>query len=366
MAESRDISPGAPPRAVSSAASLLSERDRAILKDVIVTYILRAEPVSSRAIAKHSQHGLSAASIRNVMADLEEHGYLSQPHTSAGRVPTPKAYHLYIGSMMDGAEVASAERQIIDEALSDTRDADELVASASSLLSDLSHHVGIALTPALDQTKLRTISFVPLTDTKVLCVVVSDAGFVDNKVIQTRERVSRRELVRISNYVNEHFSGRTLQQIRERLLTLLDEERARMDQMLGLTIRLASAGLAMGDLPTLLLDGTTEVLRQPELADLERVRRLLETFADKAQLVYILTELMRGKGVRVLIGEDSDLTSELDFSLVAAPYGVGDTTLGTLGIFGPSRMQYQRTIPLVHYLGERLSDALANTFEVEA
>lgn len=339
----------------------LTPRERAILKDVIVTYILSAEPVSSRAVAKHGQHGLSAATIRNTMADLEELGLLSQPHASAGRVPTKKAYHLYIESMIDASKVPSEARRYIDHSLgSGDGDRDSLMASASHLLSELSHQVGVVLTPALAQTRLKTIEFVALSERKILCVVVSTSGFVDSKVVQSEEPVRRRDLVRISNYVTENFAGLTLREIRDRLIALLAEARAKVDRILALTVELSQKGLDFTAGQDVLLDGTTEILSQPELADVGRMRCLFETFADKAQLVYLLTECMKGQGVRVLIGDESELTSELDFSLVTTTYGV-DGPLGTLGVLGPSRMEYQRTIPLVHYLGERLSQALASS-----
>lgn len=341
----------------------LTERDRAILKDVILTYVLSAEPVSSRTVAKYGEHGLSAASIRNVMADLEELGFLLQPHTSAGRVPTSKAYHLYIDSMMGRAQIPEDARVYIQETLrSDGGGAEGVAAVASHLLSELSHQVGIVLTPALAETILQRVEFVPLTETKVLCVVVSNSGFVDNKVIETRQPIPREELVRISNYLNENFAGSTLSETREALLSHLAEERVRMDEALALTIRLARHGLDLTSDRDVLLDGTSEILSHPELSDIERVRRLFETFSDKARLAYMLSECMKGPGVRVVIGEDSDLTSELNFSLVATHYRVGEEPVGTLGIFGPSRMDYDRIIPLVDFLGEALSDVLASTF----
>jgi heat-inducible transcriptional repressor len=341
----------------------LTDRDRAILKDVILTYILRAEPVSSRTVARHGAHGLSAASIRNVMADLEEFGFLLQPHTSAGRVPTPKAYHLYIQSMMGPQQVPQEARRYIRESLREHgAGAEELVAVASHLLSELSHQVGIVLTPALAETVFLKVEFVPLTETRVLCVVVSSGGFVDNKVIETGDPIPREELVRISNYLNENFAGQTLRATREALLSKMGEERVQMDQLLALTIQLAHQGLDVAGEHDVVLEGTTEVLNQPELADIQRVRRLFETFSEKARLAYMLSECMKGPGVRVVIGEDSDLTSELDFSLVATNYRAGDHPVGTLGIFGPSRMDYQTVIPLVDYLGETLSAALEDTF----
>jgi heat-inducible transcriptional repressor len=195
----------------------------------------------------------------------------------------------------------------------------------------------------------------------VLVVIVSESGFVDNKVIDTDKPLPREELVRSSNYLTENFAGLTLRQIRDRLLVAMAEERAKVDELLGSTLELARRSLDFAADREVLVDGTSALLAQPELADVLRVRRLIETFADKARLVEMLNACVRGQGVRVVIGEDSDLTSELDFSLVATRYGVGDRERGTLGIFGPSRMEYQRVIPLVHYLGETLSQMLTST-----
>jgi len=340
----------------------LSRRDLEILKDVILAHVLNAEPVSSRTVARFGRTGLSAASVRNVMADLEEWGYLSQPHTSAGRIPTREGYHLFIDSLMQEEQVPEEKRRYIEEHLREgSGDAEQLAEATSHLLSELSQQVGIVVTPAPGKTVLKTVDFVPLSGNKILCVVVSTAGFVDNTLIEIDEPVPREKLVRISNYLNENFAGRTLRQIRDRLLALMAEERAQMDELMGLTIELAQKGLEPKTDQEVLVDGTSTILGQPELADLVRVRRLLETFADKARLVRMLNECIKGEGVRVLIGEDSDLTSELDFSLVATTYGTGQAS-GALGIFGPSRMEYQKVIPLVHYLGDRLSRVLKENF----
>lgn len=340
----------------------LTPREREVLKDIILMYVLSAEPVSSRSISKHGRLGLSSASIRNVMSDLEELGYLRQPHTSAGRVPTGAGYHLFAESLMGAQTVPARVRRYIDEHLREApSDADGLVAVTSHLLSELSQQVGIVVCPAIGETVLRAIEFVPLTGSRVLVVIVSESGFVDNKVIDTDRPLPREELVRSSNYLTESFAGLTLRQIRDRLLVAMAEERAQVDELLGSTLELARRSLDLAAGREVLVDGTSAVLAQPELADVLRVRRLIETFADKARLVKMLNACVRGQGVRVVIGEDSDLTSELDFSLVATRYGVGGRERGTLGIFGPSRMEYQRVIPLVHYLGETLSQMLTST-----
>ncbi len=350
----------------SRSTGTLTARDREILKDIILTYMLDAEPVSSRSVAKRGRLGLSAATIRNVMADLEDSGYLAQPHTSAGRVPTRAAYHLFIESLMQTRKVSARDRRYIDEHLAaGSADPEQMMGATSHLLSELSHQVGIVITPALGETALKAVDFVPLSGRKVLCVVVSTSGFVDNKVIETEEEMTREELQRSANYLTEKFCGLTLREIRERLLRLMVEEKAQMDRALALTLQLAKNGLDLEQGPEVLVDGTTSLLAQPELADIQRVRRMFDTFANKARLVRMLNQCIQGRGVRVLIGEDSDLTSELDFSLVATTYGGGDRPLGTLGILGPSRMEYQKVIPLVHYLGETLSRALADSFDGE-
>ncbi len=343
-------------------AAQLGSRDREILEETIRSFILSGEPVSSRSIAKMRGGSLSAATIRNVMADLEDLGYLAQPHTSAGRVPTRAGYHFYIDALMRSRGVSARQRRQIEETLSAVLPtADQLMASASHLLSELTRQIGIVIAPTLGETVLKSVSFVALTGSKVLCVVVSASGFVDNKVIETEKPASPEDLVRISNYLTDKFAGLTLRQSRDQLLKLMAEDRATMDRLLASAMDFAQQALLESDRPDVLVEGTAALLNQPELNDLERVRRLLETFADKAELVRVLSRLIDGPGVRVVIGRDSDLTSDLDFSLVATSYGIGDHQLGTVGIFGPSRMEYQKVIPLVNYFGERLSRVLEDT-----
>jgi heat-inducible transcriptional repressor len=342
----------------------LSPRDREILKDVIYTYILQGEPVSSRAVAKQERHSLSSASIRNIMADLEELGYLRQPHTSAGRVPTPAGYHFYIQSLMRQRAVPLRDRRYIEAQLKEvTGNATDHIGAVSHLLCELSRQVGVVLVPALGDTVLEAVDFVPLTGRKVLCVVVSTSGFVESKIVEGPGEVSREDLIWAANYLNESFSGMTMRSIRDRLLEMMADERAQMDRLLGLVLTLAKESMGSGDRPEIRLEGASELLTQPELGDPDRLRRLFEAFNDKARLVKLLNQCVSGTGVRVWIGEDSDLTSELDFSLVATPYMVGDKAVGSLGILGPTRMEYEKVIPLVEYLAASLSEALASAFE---
>jgi len=348
---------------VSRTAGELTERDREILRDIVRMFVLSNEPVSSRALSKMARHDLSSASIRNVMADLEEDGFLSQPHSSAGRIPTPSGYHLYIDSLMQERELSDDARDYIDQSLNESAaDPEKLVNSAGQLLSELTEQIGVIVTPAIGDTILEALTFMPLSGSRVLCVLVSSTGFVDNKVIETEETYSREELVRLSNCLTDEFGGLSLRAIRERLVKRMAEERAEMDGLLNRAIHLATEAVSPRGTPELVVEGTSKVLTRPELASVDLVRRLLDTFTEKAKLVGMLNQLMEGNGVRVVIGEDSDLTSELDFSLVARNYGVRDRVLGSVAIFGPSRMPYEEIIPLVDYFGDRLTQALDTTF----
>ncbi len=341
----------------------LSRRYREILADIVRTHIRSGEPVSSRLVSRHSQHQLSSATIRNVMADLEETGLLRQPHTSAGRIPTEAGYRLYVEDLMQPDSISEEEKRYIEERLS-SKDADRLMSSATSLLSELSHRVGVVLTPAADEIFVKSADFVSLGGRRVLCVIISSGGFMDHIVVDTEEELSRDELVRISNYVTEHFTGLRLAEIRDQLLQMMAQERARVDCWLAQAITLARQAVRGTTIQEVLVEGTSSLLDQPELSDIENIRRMLDTFADQARLVCLLNQCLSTDGVRVFLGEDSDVTMELDFSLVGTTYGIGEEALGSLGIIGPSRMAYPRMVPLVRFLGETLSKALASASQL--
>lgn len=364
MSRTADSSSGTPR---GGDTSTLSSRERAVLRDIIHTFVLTGEPVSSRSLARVSRENVSAATIRNTMADLEEQGYLAQPHSSAGRVPTRAAYHRYIGEMMRARKVPAQQRRYIAEHLREAHsDPEELVNSATRMLSQLSEQIGLAVAPPLGETVLKAIDFVAVSERQVLCVLVSTSGFVEHRVLDVEEAMPREQLVRISNFLTDRFAGRTLMEIRQDLMETMVATKREMDHLLSTAVELAKRALGGETAPGVFVEGTASILQKPELTDINRVRRLLETFADEARLVQLLNQLIETPGLQVVIGEDSDLTSELDFSLVATTYRAGDRTLGTLGIFGPSRMEYRRIIPLVNHLGESLSRVLAETYGVEA
>lgn len=339
-----------------------SDRDHEILRDVIQTYIVTGEPVSSLSVARRSRHRLSPATMRNIMAELEERGLLSQPHASSGRIPTAAGYHFYIDSLMPFRAVSPSKRRYIRDQLREVlSSAEDLMASVTHLLTELSQQIGIVLTPVIGETTLKAIHFLQLTGRRTLCVLESTGGLVEHRVVETLVPMSRHELISVSNYLTDNFSGLTLRQTRDRLLALMADERAQIDRLLTAAITLAQQALDADDKPEVLVEGTETVLSQPELSDIVRVRRLLDTFTDKARLVRMIDQLIEGRQPQVIIGDDSDLTSDLDFSLVAMTYGASGRPLGTLGIFGPSRMDYQKVVPLVDFLGKTLSEALEVT-----
>lgn len=336
-------------------------RDRRILEDVIRTFIHTGSPVGSRSVAKLAKHGLSAASIRNVMADLEECGLLFQPHTSAGRVPTAAGYHYYIDSLMTSRELPESERHYIQENLRDVlTDVEELMGVVTHLLSELTSQIGLVLAPTISETKIKAIHFLKLSGLRAICVLESEGGLVEQRIVQTAKSLSQDQLTRISNYLSESFSGQSLREIRDHLVGLIDDERAQIGELLEIAISLAQQALGIDDGPELLVEGTEAVITQPELSDIDQVRRLLETFTDKVELVRLLDQLIEGAGTRVIIGEESDLTSSLNFSLVATTYGSPGKVRGALGIFGPSRMEYDKIVPLVDFLGQTVSETLVD------
>ncbi len=336
----------------------LSERDREILREVIQTYLSSGEPVSSRRVAKDRQFQLSAATIRNVMADLEDMGYLRQPHVSAGRLPTEAGFHLFIDDLMSAEAVSADDRRLIDNRLTTAgATGQELTEETSRLLSRLSHHVGVVLTPALGSAVMKRIEFVPLSGRKVLCVVVAETGFVENKLVVTDEPIPREDLVRISNYLNENYSGRTLFEIREDLLRLMSDERARLDELLRRAIELAREGMDVGHAPSLVVDGANSLF--DSAPSMSRIEGMFQMFAERARLAGLLNRCLDADGVRVVLGQDSRLTEELGFGLVVRSYEAGDGVAGSVAVVGPARMEYPRMVPLVNYLGERLSEALA-------
>ena len=335
----------------------LETRLREVLREIVRLYVDSGEPVSSRSLARSGAFDLSPASLRNVMADLEDLGYLQQPHTSAGRVPTDRGYRFFIEYLMREKFLTDAERTVIDEQVRHVSEVEEALQLASRLLSKMSDQVGLVFMPTLLQFTIRSIDFVLVNDTKIMCVIVGANGMVVNKLIETRMPFTRDEIEKISRFITLEFSGMSLDTIRRRLIRMTEDERALHDGMLQKTISLGIE--AVNDVVPveheLYVEGAASILTKPEYADALSMRKTFLALQEKEKLVHILEEFLAEDGLQILIGSESDFTQVHNFSIVARRYGSQAAPLGMVGIIGPMRMEYARMAPLVDYLGRALS-----------
>lgn len=335
----------------------LDPRAREVLQEIVMQHIGSGEPIGSRTLARCGKFHLSPASIRNVMADLEDLGYLHQPHTSAGRVPTDRGYRFFIDHLMQSRSLSLRERETIDEKVRHASEIDEVLHLASSVLSKLSDQVGLVFMPTLLQFAIRSMDFILVGEKKIMCVIVGVNGVVVNKVIETRSVFTREELEKISRYITVEFSGLTLDLIRRRLIRMTAEERAHHDQMLRKTISLGIE--AVNDVVPfeheLYVEGAASILNKPEFADAGSLRKTFLALQEKEKLVDLLETCLSEEGLQILIGSESDFTQIHNFSIVARRYGSTSAPLGMVGIIGPMRMEYARMAPLVDYLSRALS-----------
>jgi heat-inducible transcriptional repressor len=335
----------------------LDPRAREVLREIIMQHITSGEPIGSRTLSKCGKFQLSPASLRNVMADLEDLGYLAQPHTSAGRIPTDRGYRFFIDHLMTSRALSAREREAIDEEVRHASEIDEVLHLASSMASKLSDQIGVVFMPTLLQFAIRSMDFISVADRRILCVLVGANGVVVNRVIETRFVFSRDELEKISRYITIEFAGCTLDVIRRRLIRMTEQERAQHDEMLQKTISLGIE--AVNDVAPveheLYVEGAASILNKPEFSDAASLRKTFLALQEKEKLIDILETCLSEDGLQILIGSESDFTQVHNFSIVARRYGSSSAPLGMVGILGPMRMEYARMAPLVDYLSRALS-----------
>ncbi len=337
-------------------ARLLDERTREILKLVIRSYVTSGEPVGSRTLSRAMDLRLSPATIRNIMADLEDAGYLAQPHTSAGRIPSEKGYRFYVDNLADSGRVRRSDERYISRMLAESNTPEDLMSRTCHVLSTISRNMGIVIAPPMAGTTLKHIEFLDIGEKKILVILVSKTGVVQRKLIRLGESYAQEELNKAGRFLVEKFSGKTLTEIRNELLETMRAERLLFDRMLSL-LTAWSDSLEEESQPTLdavYLDGTANILNQPEFADVDRMRALFQMFEEKGRLVKILNECIAScppEGVKIAIGSELGEPSMRDFTLITASYTSVDNNVGFLGIIGPTRMEYDRGISLVGYLG---------------
>jgi heat-inducible transcriptional repressor len=339
----------------------LDERPREILKLIIGSYVTSGEPVGSRTLAKAMEWRLSPATIRNIMSDLEDEGYLSQPHTSAGRIPSEKGYRYYVDNLVDSGRLSKSDARYASRILSASESPEDVMSRASVVLSTISKNVGIVIAPPMAATVLKHIEFVDLTDGKILVIFVSTSGLLQRKLIRVSERYTQEDLDKASGYLVEKFSGKTLTDIRNELLHMMQAERALFDRMLSL---FQSWRETLDHEPVVVdgvyVQGTANIINQPEFADVDRMRMLFQMFEEKGRLVKILNECISSspEGVRIAIGSELGVPDMRDFTLITSSYASSDHTIGFLGIIGPTRMEYERGISIVGYLGRLVGEMI--------
>ena len=349
-------------------------RGQVILSALINEHFVTGEPVGSKVLADKfaNASGLSSATIRNVMGELEELGLLEQPHTSAGRVPTDKGYRFYVDNLLGVLSISNKDLQRIGEEYglrpTDVSDApDRLMERTSQLLSALSNNVGIVVSPSLASDRLQHIEFVGLSDNRILVVLVSAPNIVHNKIIRMNMTFSREELEKTANYLNAKFAGKSLAEIRAEILKLMHEEKALFDKLLQTAVILCSQSIEdEGDrLGEVYVDGTPNILSKSDFTDLERLRELLSTIGERSRLVEILNECLAHDrvakdGVQVMIGSENRTPSFQNCSLISAPYRVGNgSAVGTLSVLGPTRIEYARMISIVSYVARTLEKMMS-------
>jgi len=340
-------------------ATALDDRRREVLRNLIQLHVETGDPVGSESLCRAFGRALSPASLRSIMADLEALGYLDHPHTSAGRVPTDEGYRVYVDSLMGPSPLAPGEAQAIAELRSNDASAAQTMERASQLLSRLSRHVGFVLAPDIARTSFRHVDLVPLGHPRVLVVMVSATGIVTHKLIDVEQRLAPAELQECANYLNVHFSGMPLADIRARLLALMTEEKALYDSLLQRVIALGGQAFQVPEGgASVYLDGASNILAQPEFEDLERMRALFRTFEEKSRLVRILNACIAGQGIRVLIGHENRDPELQDLSLVTATCQLeGEPGFG-VGVLGSTRMQYGHVVSIVDHVSRAVSDVL--------
>jgi heat-inducible transcriptional repressor len=342
---------------------ILDDRSRTILLETINDFVATAEPVGSRTLSKKLSKRLSPATIRNVMADLEELGYLYQPHTSAGRVPTDRGYRYFVNQILNAQKLESVAPIVSDsKAYRNTETLEEVLGSACSLLSQNSHQTGLVMTLGFWNLSLKHIEFIRIEGKRVLAVFISEMGMVKKKVVRLREEVPQDSLAALAAYLNEEFAGYSLNSIQAELRRRMQTEKEHHDQLMKkaneLWTRMFTDEEEDGEL---LIEGVVNMLDQPEFsADLENMKKLMKTVEEKNKLIKLLDLCMKQNGLSIIIGEENAEEEMQAGSLIAQSYRLDDQNIGTLAIFGPKRMDYRKIIGIVSSTANNVSQILSS------
>jgi heat-inducible transcriptional repressor len=347
---------------MSESNAEISERAQQMLRALIEHYVVDGQPVGSRTLAREAGLQLSPATIRNVMADLEELGFVTSPHTSAGRVPTAQGYRFFVDTLLSVKPLDQRAIEMIRAELVVEQSPKDLVESASGMLSGITQLAGIVTLPRHEHPLFKRVEFLPLSDDRVLAILVAGNDEVQNRILHTERAISPAELQQASNYLNELFTGKDLDAVRATLLREMQETRTNMNEMMMTAIRMADQVLEHHADEDFVLAGQTNLMEFHELCDMERLRNLFDAFSTKRDILHLLDQCVHGEGIQIFIGEESGYRMLDECSMVTSPYSVEGQVLGVLGVIGPTRMAYEQVIPIVDVTARLLGAAL-NTKE---
>lgn len=338
----------------------LTERAQHLLRVLVKQYIDDGQPVGSKALAKASGLDLSAATIRNIMADLEALGFLRAPHTSAGRVPTVRGYRFFVDSLISVQQPDRIPTDMLQERLSQQTDTQKLLSSVSEFLSGLTSLAGIVTLPRMQHLEVTQIEFLPLSENRVLAILVMNGHDVQNRILQMPRPFGADELQRIANYLNAHYAGKEIAQVRREVLQELRDTHARMDRLMRDAVTMAESVFRneadAGE--DYVMVGQTKLMEFEELSNVDKLRQLFEAFSQKRDILQLLDQCMQAQGVQIFIGEESGYEPLDDCSVVTSSYTVDGQPVGVLGVIGPTRMAYDKVIPVVDITAKILGAAL--------
>ncbi len=341
---------------------ILEDRVFRVLLAVVDSYIANPDPVGSRYITKKYGFNLSPATIRNIMADLEDMGYLMQPHTSAGRVPTDKGYRFYVDAVesMSPGETEQGFFKEIKKRLESIRDdISELLDETTRTISEATHYLSVAVPPKTDRSLFKKINLYKYRENKVATILITEEGIIKNRLIELDPDISDKDLKRIADYLNNRFSGYTVDEIRKIILREMESDRSVCDRLISKAMKICEKVIHSGQ-DTVFISGLSGVLELPDFADLERIKVIMKTIEDKHRIIKLLDTLSDDRGVKVVIGSENPVTDLMRLSIITSTYREGDRQVGSIGIIGPTRMDYLKAIAIVEatarYISERLSE----------
>ncbi|UCE21452.1 MAG: heat-inducible transcription repressor HrcA [Candidatus Aminicenantes bacterium] len=337
----------------------LREKDNLILSLIIETYLKSGTPVSSGSIAKKSPLSVSPATVRNIMTKLEEHGYLYQPHTSAGRMPTDKGLRLYVNNLFEEAILPEKQVELPEDFPLEMSDFNSLLSRVSQMLAEHSDNLGFVLSPRISKINFRHIRFIKISEFKVIIILITTSNFVLNEIFQTSTYFTQLELDRASQYINQNFAGKNFIFIRDYLFKELPKFKLKYENIIDKLFTLLKSYISQEEENQIFLQGTPKLLEKHDLFEMGKLKTLFQNFEEKAKLAKLLSDFISLDRVKVLIGSELNIPDITDCSLILSHYGYRSQILGSLGIIGPKRIPYKMIIPLVDSVANKLSQAIS-------